>query len=302
MKPALLQLPSGLTQRPVTMAEAGAVAALATAQELHDVGVADSDEADILADWQRPSFDLTERTIGVFHDAELVGYGELCGPDYADTAVHPSYRGRGIGTALADWLLASARTHGWPLLSMSVPQDGPGDRLLAARGFRVRWEAWDLTLPEGTEIEPRPLPSGYTLRDATAEDHPEVWRLVEDAFLEFADRSRAPYDDFAARVWGRPGFEPWNLRLLVAPSGELVGVTNVVLSGTSGFVQRIAVRRDHRGKGLASGMLADAFALARRHGAATSELSTDSRTGALGLYEKVGMVVASTWVNRVIDL
>jgi hypothetical protein len=31
-------------------------------------------------------------------------------------------------------------------------------------------------------------------------------------------------------------------------------------------------------------------------------LSTDSRTGALGLYEKVGMEVTSVWLNRAIDL
>jgi hypothetical protein len=32
------------------------------------------------------------------------------------------------------------------------------------------------------------------------------------------------------------------------------------------------------------------------------ELSTDSRTGALGLYEKVGMEVTSIWFNLAIDL
>jgi hypothetical protein len=31
-------------------------------------------------------------------------------------------------------------------------------------------------------------------------------------------------------------------------------------------------------------------------------LSTDSRTGALGLYEKVGMQVTSIWLNRGIRL
>ena len=49
-------------------------------------------------------------------------------------------------------------------------------------------------------------------------------------------------------------------------------------------------------------MLVDAFAVAREHGATTSGLNTDSRTGALGLYEKVGMRVTQTWVNRAIDL
>ena len=49
-------------------------------------------------------------------------------------------------------------------------------------------------------------------------------------------------------------------------------------------------------------MLADAFTLARSHGAVRCYLGTDSRTGALGLYEKVGMVVSSAWVNLATDL
>ena len=37
-------------------------------------------------------------------------------------------------------------------------------------------------------------------------------------------------------------------------------------------------------------------------GRALARSSTDSRTGALGLYEKVGMQVSSTWLHRAIDL
>ena len=69
-----------------------------------------------------------------------------------------------------------------------------------------------------------------------------------------------------------------------------------------GFIARLAVRRDERGRGLAQILLLDGFGQARSHGATRSTLSTDSRTGALSLYEKVGMVVTSTWVNRAIDL
>jgi mycothiol synthase len=58
------------------------------------------------------------------------------------------------------------------------------------------------------------------------------------------------------------------------------------------------VRRDRRGLGLARALLAESFGVAREHGAKRSQLSTDSRTGALGLYERVGMVVTSTWVHR----
>ena len=49
-------------------------------------------------------------------------------------------------------------------------------------------------------------------------------------------------------------------------------------------------------------VLVDAFARARQRGAHISELSTDSRTGALGLYEHVGMVVTQTWRHWMTDL
>ncbi len=61
------------------------------------------------------------------------------------------------------------------------------------------------------------------------------------------------------------------------------------LTGDAGYVARIAVRKDRRGLGLGGAMLADAFTLARAHGAVRCYLATDSRTGALALYEKVGM-------------
>ena len=49
-------------------------------------------------------------------------------------------------------------------------------------------------------------------------------------------------------------------------------------------------------------LLVDAFERARDHGATVSELSTDSRTGALGLYEHVGMQVTQTWRHWMTDL
>jgi ribosomal protein S18 acetylase RimI-like enzyme len=67
-----------------------------------------------------------------------------------------------------------------------------------------------------------------------------------------------------------------------------------------GYIARLATNKDQRGRGLAQSLLVDAFREAVAHGAERCELSTDSRTGALGLYEKVGMVVTSTWVSRAI--
>ena len=117
-------------------------------------------------------------------------------------------------------------------------------------------------------------------------------------------RDREPFEDFAAATSGRPGFEPWNLRVALDPDGTVVGVSLVLVSddGATAYVDRLAVRRDQRNRGIAQALLVDSFARGREHGTRTSELSTDSRTGALPMYERVGMMVDRVWVNRGIDL
>ena len=295
-------LPPGLTTRPLTLDDARRVFEVVAAEELVDLGTVDITLEDVLSDWQRPSYDIASSTVGVFDGERLVAYGDVAGLDHAYSAVHPDHQGRGIGTAIAGWTQRVARSRGSTRIGSQVPEGSAADRLMADLGYRVRWTAWDLELPPGVEIAPHPLPDGFVLRDATPEDHEAAWTLIEDAFLEWSDRRRHSIDDFASWVWGRPGFEPWNLRLLVNPEGELVGATHVYLAGDSAYVARIAVRRDHRGRRLARSMLVDAFGLARAHGAVRSCLSTDTRAGARGVYEAVGMVVASTWVNRAIEL
>ena len=297
-------LPEGLTTRPLQKSDAHAVYVLMAAQEQEDTGEVAIEEADIVSDWARPSHDLGTRSVGVFDGDTLVAYAELMGADRADTSVLPSHRGRGIGTWLAHWLQGLGRRLGSRVVGMPVPLGSPGDRLLEQLGFRVRWTSWVLKLPEGATIPERELPPGYVVRAAGPGELRAAHDVLEDAFLEWSERDREPFEDFEAATTGRPGFEPWNLRVALDPDGVVVGVALVLVSdnGSTGYVDRLAVRRDQRHRGIAQALLVDAFAQARAHGTATSELSTDSRTGALGLYERVGMVAASTWVNRAIDV
>jgi GNAT superfamily N-acetyltransferase len=301
---SLPDLPAGLTTRPLRKTDARAVFELMEAQQLADIGVVAIEEADIVSDWARPSHDLGARSVGVFDGDTLVAYAELMGADRADTSVLPSARGRGIGTWLAAWLLELGRRLGSRVVGMPVPQGSPGDRLLEELGFRVRWTSWVLALPEGASIPERELPEGYVVRTAEPHELRAAHDVLEDAFLEWSERHREAFEDFEASTSGRPGFEPWNLRVAVDGDGAVVGVSLVLVSdnGTTGYVDRLAVRRDQRNRGLAQALLVDSFAQARAHGTSTSELSTDSRTGALGLYERVGMVTQQVWVNRGMDL
>jgi mycothiol synthase len=298
------RLPDGLTTRPLQKSDAHAVFVLMAAQEQEDIGEVAIEESDIVSDWARPSHDLGARSVGVFDGDTLVAYAELMGVDRADTSVLPSHRGRGIGTWLARWLEDLGRRLGSPVIGMPVPQGSPGDRLLEELGFRVRWTSWVLKLPAGASIPERDLPPGYTVRAAEPGELRAAHDVLEDAFLEWSVRDREPFEDFEAATAGRPGFEPWNLRVALDPDGAVVGVSLVLVSdnGSTGYVDRLAVRKDQRNRGLAQALLVDSFARAREHGTSTAELSTDSRTGALPLYERVGMVVESVWVNRGLDL
>jgi GNAT superfamily N-acetyltransferase len=294
-----MELPAGLTSRALRYDDARAVFEVMAAEEQHDLGSVEIEEADIVGDWQRPSFDIAASTVGVFDDDHLVAYAEVTDPWRADGAVHPAYRGRGIGTTLAAWTRDLARARDSRVVGTPVPQGSPGDQLLESLGYYVRWTSWILALPEGTQIEPQPLPDGYSIRTSRDDaDHHAAHDVVENAFLEWSERERQSFEDFAATSLLRPGFEPWQLRLAVDPGGEPVGVCLLMMAGDVGYVDSLAVRRDRRGLGLARALLVDAFGNAREHGASRSEIATDSRTGALGLYEKVGMVVTSTWVHR----
>jgi mycothiol synthase len=296
-------LPAGLTTRPLERGDSRIVFELIAAQEQEDIGTVEIEEADLVGDWAKPSHDLAARSVAVLDGDLLVGYAELSGVDRADTAVLPSHRGRGIGTWLAWWLRDLGRRLGSPVVGMPVPEGGPGDRLLTALGYEVRWTSWVLQLPPGAEIAPRELPEGYAVRTAGEDDLRAAHDVLEDAFLEWSVRDREPFDDFRASLEARPGFEPWNLRVVTDHTGAVVGVALVHLTDTGvAYVARLAVRRDQRGRGLAQVLLVDSFRLAREHGASVSELSTDSRTGALGLYEKVGMRCTATWVNRAVRL
>jgi GNAT superfamily N-acetyltransferase len=298
-----MDLPPELTSRPLRPTDSAAVHELVALAEAHDAGEAAVELEDILSDWQRASFDLATESVGVFDGDRLVATGEVFKGRRIESAVHPDERGRGIGSWLLIHLEGIARERGSSLVGQTVAADSDAERFFRERGYREGWTSWVLRLPEESEIPTEPLPDGYVVRDAVPGEEDEVaYRLVEDAFNEWPGRDPATFEDWAARVVDRPGFERWQLRLAVDPDGIPVGVSFTIVSGRIGYVGQIAVRRDRRGLGLGRALLVDAFTNAREHGATVSELSTDSRTGALGLYEHVGMKVTQTWRHWMTDL
>ena len=71
----------------------------------------------------------------------------------------------------------------------------------------------------------------------------------------------------------------------------------VVEQDDLGWIEALAVAREHRGIGLGQALLVHGFRATWRRGIRRVGLGTDERTGARGLYERAGMHVRKTFVE-----
>ncbi len=298
-------LPEGHRARPVTPADLDGVFRVHGDAELADAGVLGIEPEDIAGDWARPSTDLTADTVAVTdHQGVIVASAEVSrGGTHRDAAVHPDARGRGIGAYLVAWSERRATELGARTLGQSLPEGSSGHHFLGSLGYTVGHTAWVLTLPDGRSVPERPLPDGYAIATGdTAEREAAAHEVIQVAFCEWEGRERETFEDWAATTVRRPGAQPWQLRVVEHEDAVVAACFTILDSQANGYVHQLAVDTAHRGRGLAQSLLADAFARARGRGAQRSELATDSRTGALDLYLKVGMEVTQRWVHLVTPL
>jgi mycothiol synthase len=283
-------LPTDLTVRPLDFADAAAVTAVTAACELHDDGMVEIEESDVVAEWRRPSFDVARDGIAVLAGDTVVGYAEVYRGRRAEAYVHPDHRGRGIGVALLEWTRQRAAAAGGTLVGQTVTDNNTSAvALFTAHGYTPRWASWILHIPLGPDLLPPALPAGLAIRPLRpGADDAAAHGCIEAAFSEWPDRDPMPYEDWAAGTVHRAGFEPWQLPLVVT-GDRVVGAAVLLEYGDEGWVQQLAVHAAYRGRGLGKALLHHAFTVFRARGRVTCGLSTDSRTGALGLYQHVGM-------------
>lgn len=298
-------LPDGvpLTVRPLEVTDAEAVVDLARADEIESLPEAMTELVDVQRSWRTPGADLASRSLGVLHGDRLVGYVVIGRHGRLDAVVSAAWRGRGLGRALLDWARASAPGLGAVEVSQTVPVESPAEAFLVAAGARAEYDAWVLELPPQRRLVDQPLPRGHTLGEGAAHEMRAVHRVIEDAFGEWPGRRPTSYEEWSADFLEGAESAPWRCRVVRGPQGAIVGVAMIIGSDDGMlWVDELAVTADCRGLGLARALLADSFAEGRRRGLARCGLSTDSRTGALGLYEHIGMDVVSFFRHYALEL
>jgi len=295
-------LPSGLTTRALTADDVDAVVALINACEVHDSGRPMWDRADLLADASTDGFDRDRDWVGVFDDGRPVGWAMLVHRRSGWADVHPDARGRGIGTWLRTWVESRGRSTGADFVAQVI-DDGLIDvaAMFRAAGYTPRHTSWILRMDHPDRPPRATFPDGVTVRAYRPGEEEEALTMFEDAFSEFDGRPPSTLVSWKAMTIEREAFVPDDL-ILAVHEGEIVGGAYLLDPGDEIWIDKFAVRRDHRHQGIARGMLHVAFARSFDRGYDHTGVSTDSRTGALTLYMRVGMHVVESFTSWGIDL
>lgn len=206
-----------------------------------------------------------------------------------DVSVHPAERRRGVGTALLDAAIASARDERRRAVIAQADRDSPADAFLTARGFRrvlslvyARLELAGIDQDHVTRILEQPCP-GYHLTRWTGVVPPELAdtyaasrRAMDDMPMGDTDYGTVVWDVervmAAAEAIAERGDVLYTVAAVHTSSGAIVGFSELVLPGPvlSGLVlpgdgkgegqhYGTAVLPEHRGRGLGLRMKAEAI-------------------------------------------
>jgi mycothiol synthase len=215
-------------------------------------------------------------------------------------SVHPDWRRRGIGSALARQLEQSVRERLTPDASEPIPivgfvkGDSTAERHWAeSLGYAWSRRFWRMRIDlESAPPEPE-WPEGVTVRDfVPGQDERAMHHAQEAAFADHWGHVPRPYDEFLKRL-ERSDFDPglWHMAL---EGDTVVGTaTNSTLPDHVGWVSGLGTIPSHRRRGIARALLLHSFGVFWRrgmHGVALG-VDADSLTGATALYESVGMRV-----------
>ena len=282
-----------ITARPLVEADLDAVTDLLQAYDRRWFGEPFLTAEDVRAGWAAPGFDLALDSEGWDEDGGLVAFGTLAHA-HVELAVREDWAGAGLADALLDRWETEARRRGLDAVQRHLAAaDEPGLALLQARGWEVARTGWSLRLEAGTPVVVPDLAAGYAIRPMREADLPPVHGVVAEAFDAYGP-TRA-YADWRAGTVDRPDATVGHSRV-VTWADEVVGACLVVDPTASGpgaeaWVPELAVAERHRRQGLGRALLAATILAARERGVPRLGLYTHSGTGALGLYESVGLVV-----------
>lgn len=297
----------GLTLRPARTTDAAAITALMITADESEGQAPWVTELDVVEDLHDPDLDLETDTWVVEDAGAVAGYGELWNSrlEAADAMevqvwTAPTHRGRGIGSTLADLSEAAARdaarlfTKRPVLLRNFISAgDAAARALLEARGYKLVRHFFHMAIHLADVGDPPPPPDGVTIRSLDPErDARPLYDLIQHAFSQHWNWTPMTFEAFWRRVGEREDFDP-ELSLIAMRGDDYVGASWNVTKIDRGWVQDLAVHESARRMGLGESLLRHTFKVFKDRGwnKVGLGLDADNATGALRLYQRVGMHV-----------
>jgi mycothiol synthase len=303
--------PAGYTVRPATWDDLAVVVELFQQADLVDWGAVDVTETVIRHDWEDPNVDLATDTWLVREVAPAdpsastpVGYALLLAVDahrqlHAWGVVHPSHRGRGLGSYLLDQMSARGAEH----VSLAPPDgevvlrpgvagpDDPAHRLVESRGFRPVRHFWRMERDLTDDLAgPGDVP-GIELRPfAYGQDDRAMHAAVQESFADHWGFVQRGFDQWSEHRFKESAFNP-DLWFVAEEGSEVAGFLMGVEEEGKMWVGMLGVRPAWRKRGIGEALLRHAFVQFRDRGYREVALAVDAgnETGATALYERVGM-------------
>lgn len=300
-------LPPGYALRSLTANDLPAVQELLNACESAETGEPCVHEMDIVAEARGPALRLDDNAwLIVAPDGSFAGVGWLWAPREdsreltADHYVHPGHRDTVLDDVLIDLVEARAaqiatQPEGQSLRGLvmfaDVKQVGRCSSFID-RGFsHVR----DLCCMR-TDLDPSASrvsswPDGITVRTVEPErDGRRLHAADEEAFSEHYLFFATPFEEWRLRRFDRDDFDP-SLWLVAWDRDEIAGQVWAIPRGAEVFIEDLSVRKRWRGRGLGAALLSEVFGLLAARGHTLVRLFVDVQniTGAIRVYERVGM-------------
>lgn len=315
------QPPAGVRFRPISRADAAAVADLMAAAEVVDRTEEHYNVEDLLEELDNPMIDPRTDWVLAELDGRVVAHCALTPRAPTDDLVRvgidgtvlPEHRRRGIGTALVALMVARARDYATergvrPVLVGTAPSDNTDLGAIFARHAMVA-ERWQFVMSvDLTGAAPVPdLPEGHVLQTWEAVDHDEIREAHNRAFVDHPGFSPWSAEMWDQRVASARSFRPALSVLARDGTGAIAAYVqsseyDAVLEATGireAFVAKVGTVPEHRRRGLADALLRTVLDRYRAAGYQRAALDVDSAnpTGALGIYERVGFRTVRRWTS-----
>ena len=236
-----------------------------------------------------------------YENGQLAGFAGL--NSYSDPSeveisilVHPDFRRRGMGHALARAVVSACQKRGVRQLLLVVPQESrEGAAFARAMGTRHSHSEYTMDL-DATRIPLfETMPDPVELRPAGAEDVPVMAAIVASAFA-------GPVEE-EEQALVRLMKDLTRTTYLAARDGRPVGVIQSAVSDGRAFIVHFAVRPEMQGQGIGQQMLMAIVRGLLNSGSKwiTIEVETDNRN-ALSLYQRCGFTTVNATDYELLEL